>query len=42
LRAVFPQWWVLLGGIVGVAFSIAAFYYYPALSLALAVAWTAW
>lgn len=43
LRAVFPQWWVqLLGGIVGVAFGIAAFYYYPALSLAFAVAWTAW
>lgn len=43
LRAVFPQWWVqLLGGIVSVAFGIAAFYYYPALSLAFAVAWTAW
>ena len=43
LRAVFPQWWVvLLGGIVGVAFGIAAMYYYPGLSLAFAVAWTAW
>ena len=43
VRAVFPQWWaLLLGGIVGVAFGIAAFYYYPGLSLAFAVAWTAW
>jgi len=43
LRAVFPQWWtLLLSGIVGVAFGVAAFYYYPGLSLAFAVAWTAW
>ena len=43
LRAAFPQWWVLLlGGIVGVAFGIAAFYYYPGLSLSFAVVWTAW
>ena len=43
VRAVFPQWSVLaIGGIVGVAFGIAAFYYYPGLSLAFAVAWTAW
>lgn len=43
VRAVFPQWWVLLlGGIVGVAFGIAAFYYYPTLSLTFAVTWTAW
>lgn len=43
LRAVFPQWWVMLiGGIVGVAFGIAAFYYYPGLSLAFAVVWSAW
>ena len=34
LRNVFAQWWVLLlGGIVSVGFSIAAFYYYPAVSL---------
>ncbi len=43
LREVFSKWWVLLlGGIVGVAFAIAAFYYYPTLSLTFAVAWTAW
>ena len=43
LRAVFPQWWVmLLGGLVSVAFGIAAVYYYPALSLTFAVVWTAW
>lgn len=43
LRAVFSQWWVLLlGGLVGVVFGIAALYYYPSLSLAFAVAWTAW
>ena len=43
VRAVFPQWWVLLlGGLVGVLFGIAAFYYYPGLSLAFTVAWTAW
>jgi uncharacterized membrane protein HdeD (DUF308 family) len=43
VRPVFTQWWVLLlGGIVGVAFGIAAFYYYPDLSLTFAVVWTAW
>jgi uncharacterized membrane protein HdeD (DUF308 family) len=43
LRAVFSQWWVmLLGGLVSVAFGVAAVYYYPALSLAFAVVWAAW
>ena len=43
LRVLFDRWWVLLaGGLVSVAFGIAALYYYPALSLAFAVAWTAW
>jgi uncharacterized membrane protein HdeD (DUF308 family) len=43
LRPVFPQWWVLLlDGLVGVAFAVAAFYYYPGLSLTFAVVWTSW
>ena len=43
LRGVFPQWWVmLLGGLVSVAFGVAAVYYYPALSLTFAVVWAAW
>lgn len=42
LRSIAPHWWVmLLAGIVSTAFGIAALYYYPALSLAFAVAWTA-
>jgi uncharacterized membrane protein HdeD (DUF308 family) len=43
LRSVFDRWWVLLvGGLVSVAFGIAALYYYPGLSLAFAVTLTAW
>ena len=43
LRAVFPQWWVILvSGLVSVAFGVAAVYYYPALSLTFAVVWAAW
>jgi uncharacterized membrane protein HdeD (DUF308 family) len=43
LRQVFDRWWVLLvGGLVSVGFGVAALYYYPGLSLAFAVAWTAW
>ena len=43
LRAVFSQWWVMLvDGLVGVGFGIAALYYYPGLSLGFAVAWTMW
>jgi len=42
MRSVVPHWWVmLLSGIVGVLFGVAAFYYYPALSLSFAVVWTA-
>lgn len=42
LRAVFNRWWLgLLGGLVSVAFGGAALYFYPALSLAFAVIWTA-
>ena len=43
LRAIAPHWWVLLlSGIVGVAFGVAALYYFPTLSLAFAIAWTAY
>jgi uncharacterized membrane protein HdeD (DUF308 family) len=43
LRTVIDHWWVmLLSGLVGVAFGIAALYYYPALSLTFAVVWFAW
>jgi uncharacterized membrane protein HdeD (DUF308 family) len=43
LRDVFPQWWVMvLGGLVSVAFGVAAVYYYPVLSLTFAVVWAAW
>lgn len=42
LRPIVKHWWaLLLSGIVGVLFGIAAFYYYPALSLSFAVIWTA-
>lgn len=42
LRSVIPHWWgLLLGGIVSVIFGIAAFYYYPGLSLSFAVIWAA-
>jgi uncharacterized membrane protein HdeD (DUF308 family) len=37
------HWWVqLLSGLVGIGFGIAAIVYYPVLSLAFAVVWTAW
>ena len=43
LRPVVPHWWVLLlAGLVSGAFGAAALYYYPALSLAFAVVWSAW
>lgn len=43
LRSVVSHWGVLLvSGIVSLLFGIAALYYYPALSLAFAVMWTAW
>lgn len=42
LRSVAPHWWVLLlAGVVSTAFGLAAFYYYPSLSLTFAVAWSA-
>jgi hypothetical protein len=42
LRPLFKRWWLMLvGGLVSVAFGGAALYFYPALSLAFAVAWTA-
>lgn len=43
LRSIAPHWWVLLlNGIISAAFGIAAFYYYPGLSLAYAVVLTTW
>lgn len=43
LRVVYAQWWViLLGGLVNVGFGVAAFYFYPDLSLAFAIGWTSW
>src|SRR5580692_1408769 len=43
MRSVLPHWWLLvLGGVVSVAFGIAAFYYYPGLSLTFAVIWAAY
>jgi uncharacterized membrane protein HdeD (DUF308 family) len=43
LRSAMRQWWVLLlAGLVGVGFGIAALIYYPVLSLTFAVVWVAW
>src|SRR5437016_12345692 len=43
LKPVMPHWWVLLlSGLIGVAFGIAALVYYPILSLSFAVVWAAW
>jgi uncharacterized membrane protein HdeD (DUF308 family) len=43
LRGIVQHWWVLLlAGIVGVAFGLAALYYFPGLSLTFAVVWTAY
>jgi uncharacterized membrane protein HdeD (DUF308 family) len=43
LRGIAPHWWVmLLAGIVGVAFGVAALYFFPGLSLTFAVVWTAY
>ena len=40
LRPVFGSWWVLLlGGLVSMAFGVAALYFYPVLSLVFAVTW---
>ena len=38
-----PHWWVLLlSGLVAIGFGVAAFYYYPGLSLTFAVVLTSW
>ena len=43
LRVLYDKWWVgLLGGLVSVIFGLAALYYYPLLSLTLAVVWVTW
>lgn len=43
LRGIVQYWWVMLvAGIVGVAFGVAALYYFPGLSLTFAVVWTAY
>ena len=43
VRGVVAHWWVLLlGGVVSVAFGVAAVYYFPVLSLTFAVIWTAY
>ena len=42
LRRVMPHWGMLLfGGVISVLFGVLALYFYPALSLAFAVVWTA-
>jgi uncharacterized membrane protein HdeD (DUF308 family) len=42
LRGVMAHWgMLLLGGVISVAFGVAALYFYPALSLTYAVVWTA-
>ena len=43
LKAMMKHWWVLLlAGVVGVGFGIAALVYYPGLSLTFAVVWVSW
>ena len=43
LRGVARHWWlVLVGGIISIAFGIAAMIYFPTLSLAFLVIWVAW
>ena len=43
LRGMMAHWWVLLlAGLVGVGFGIAALVYYPTLALTFAVVWVAW
>jgi uncharacterized membrane protein HdeD (DUF308 family) len=43
LRNVAAHWWVLLlSGLIGTGFGVAALVFYPTLSLAFAVLWTAW
>jgi uncharacterized membrane protein HdeD (DUF308 family) len=43
LKSAMQRWWVLLlAGMVGVGFGIAALIYYPVLSLTFAVVWVSW
>ena len=43
IRPFAPHWWMLLlSGIIGTLFGLAALYYYPALSLAFVVVWAVW
>jgi uncharacterized membrane protein HdeD (DUF308 family) len=43
LRSVLPHWWLLVvSGVVSAGFGIAAFYYYPGLSLTFAVVWASY
>jgi len=43
LQRVMNHWWVLLlSGVVGIGFGIAALVYYPTLSLTFAVVWVSW
>ena len=43
LRGIAPHWWVvLLTGFVSLGFGVAALYYFPGLSLAFAIVWTAY
>ena len=43
LRSIAPHWWLLfLSGLISTGFGVAAFYYYPALSLTFAVVWASW
>jgi uncharacterized membrane protein HdeD (DUF308 family) len=43
LRTVYSRWWLLLvSGLIGIGFGVAALYYYPTLSLAFAVLWVTW
>ena len=43
IRPFAPHWWLLLlSGVIGTLFGLAALYYYPALSLAFVVIWAVW
>ncbi len=43
VREVAPHWWIMLvTGLISLGFGIAAFYYYPTLSLTFAVLWTSY
>ena len=43
LKPMLSNWWVmLLAGVIGIGFGIAALMYYPGLALSFAVVWVAW